>query len=56
VDGQSVAKQRLGKQTSTIESVFYGIRAAAVAMQWFGKHVSTMEDGVFHGVREKELS
>jgi hypothetical protein len=27
VDGQSVAKQRLGKQTSTIETVFYAVRA-----------------------------
>jgi hypothetical protein len=43
VDGQSVAKQRLDKQTSTIETVFYGVRAATVAMQWFGKHASTVE-------------
>jgi hypothetical protein len=52
VDGQSVPKQRLGKQNLNItETVFYGVRAATVAMQWFGKHVSTMEDGVFRGVR-----
>jgi hypothetical protein len=25
------------------ESVFCGVRAAIVAMQWFGKHVSTIE-------------
>jgi hypothetical protein len=25
------------------ESVFYGVRAANIAMQWFGKHVSTIE-------------
>jgi hypothetical protein len=43
VDGHRVDKQRLGKQTSTIETVFYGVRAATVAMQWFGKHVSKME-------------
>jgi hypothetical protein len=46
VDDQSVAKQWLGKQTSKIESVFYGVRPAAVAVQWFGKHVSTRE-GMF---------
>jgi hypothetical protein len=56
VDGQSVAKQSLGKQTSTIESVFYGLPAVTVAMQWFSKHISTMEDGVFRGVCAKELS
>jgi hypothetical protein len=38
-----IAKQRLGKQTSITESVFYGVRTATVAMQWFGKHVSTIE-------------
>jgi hypothetical protein len=43
VDGQSVAKQRLGKQISIIKTVFYGVRTATVAMQWFGKHVSTIE-------------
>jgi hypothetical protein len=31
MDGHSVAKQRLGKQTSTID-VFYEVRAAIVAM------------------------
>jgi hypothetical protein len=25
------------------QTVFYGVRAATVAMQWFGKHVSTLE-------------
>jgi endonuclease/exonuclease/phosphatase family metal-dependent hydrolase len=25
------------------QTVFYGVRAATVAMQWFGKHVSTRE-------------
>jgi hypothetical protein len=56
VDGQSVAKQRLDKETSNNrETVFYEVRAATVAMQWFGKHVSKMEDGVFRGVRSKEL-
>jgi hypothetical protein len=53
VDGLSVAKQRLGKQTST-ETVFYGDRAVTVAMQWFGKHFSTIE-AVFCGVRAEEL-
>jgi hypothetical protein len=36
---QSVAKQRLGKQTST-DNVFYGVRAATVATQRRGKHIS----------------
>jgi hypothetical protein len=36
-------------------TVFYGVRAASVAMQWFGKHVSNIE-AVFRGVRAKELS
>jgi hypothetical protein len=44
------------KNLNNRETVFYGVRAATVAMQWFGKHVSTMEDGVVHGVRAKELS
>jgi hypothetical protein len=35
------------------EIVFYGIRAATVAMQWFGNYVSTTGDGVFRGVRAK---
>jgi hypothetical protein len=44
VNGHSVAKQRLGKRTSTIERhVFYGVLAATVDMQWFGKQVSTIE-------------
>jgi hypothetical protein len=43
VDGQSVAKEHLGKQISTIEIVFYGVRATTVAMQLFGKHVATVE-------------
>jgi hypothetical protein len=38
------------------QTVFYGVRAATVAMQWFGKHVSTMEYDIFRGVRAKELS
>jgi hypothetical protein len=37
------------------QTVFYEVRAATVAMQWFGKHVSTIE-AVFRGVRAKELS
>jgi hypothetical protein len=57
MDDQSVAKQQLGKQTSNNrETLFFWVRAATVAMQWFYKHVSTMEDGVFRGVRAKELS
>jgi hypothetical protein len=36
-----IAKQRLSKQASTIETVFYGIRAASVTMPWFGKHATT---------------
>jgi uncharacterized protein YbcI len=43
VDGHSVAKERFGKETSTIETVFYVVHAAIVAMQWFGKHVSAIE-------------
>jgi hypothetical protein len=35
--------QRLGKQASTIETVFYGVRSVTVAMQWFGKHASIIE-------------
>jgi hypothetical protein len=37
-------------------TVFHGVRAATVAMQCFGKHVSAMEDGDFYGVRARELS
>jgi hypothetical protein len=44
MDGQSIAKQWLGKQTSTIERLFsMGVRAPTIAMQLFGKHVSTVE-------------
>jgi hypothetical protein len=44
VDGQSIAKQQLSKQTSTTDkTVFYGVHAATVAMQWFGKLVSITE-------------
>jgi hypothetical protein len=35
-----LAKQRLGKQASRIETVFCGVRAATVAMQLFGKHAT----------------
>jgi hypothetical protein len=38
------------------QTIFYGVRAETLAMQRFGKHVSAMEDGVFRGVRAKELS
>jgi hypothetical protein len=38
------------------QTISYGVRAATVAMQWFGKHVSTVEDGIFRGVRAKEFS
>jgi predicted branched-subunit amino acid permease len=37
------------------KTVFYGVRAATVAMQWFGKRVSTME-AVLCGVHAKDLS
>jgi hypothetical protein len=43
VDGQSVAKQRLCKQPSVIGTGVYGVRAATFVMQWFGKHVSTVD-------------
>jgi streptogramin lyase len=57
MDSESVAKQRLGKQTSTLERYFSNVvRTAAVAMQWFGKHVWTTEDGVFRKARTEELS
>jgi hypothetical protein len=39
VDGQSVAKQRLGKQTSTTERLF----SMGSAPRPFSKHVSTIE-------------
>jgi hypothetical protein len=57
VDGQSIAKQRLSKKNlNNRETVFYGVLVMIVAMQWFDKHVSTMEDGVFREVRAKKLS
>jgi hypothetical protein len=43
VDGQSVAKQRVDEATSAVETVSLGVRPAPVGMQWFGKHVSTIE-------------
>jgi hypothetical protein len=49
---QPVSKQRLGKQASTIETVFYVVRAATVATQWCGKHASTTE-AVFCVVRAR---
>jgi hypothetical protein len=58
--------QRLGKQTSAIRKLYFlcGPRRAkarrnkkSVDGQRNGKHTSTtMEDGVFRGVRAKELS
>jgi hypothetical protein len=65
VDGQSVAKQWLGKQTSTIGKLCFlcgPCRAKAwryrkyVARQRSSKHASTTrEDGAFRGVCVKEL-
>jgi hypothetical protein len=50
-----IAKQRLRKQAKTIQIVVYGVRAATVVIQWFGKHISTT-DCVFCVVRAEELS
>jgi hypothetical protein len=53
VNGQNVAKKRLGKELNNRGTVFCGVRATIAAMQWFGKQVSNMEDGVFRGIRAK---
>jgi hypothetical protein len=58
---QSVAEQRLGKQTATIKGklCFLVVRAEQmhVAGQRSGKYTSTvLGDGVFRGVLEEELS
>jgi hypothetical protein len=55
VTNVSIAKQRLGKQASTIERLFYGARTPAIAVQWFGKHATTIKT-VFCMVRAEELS
>jgi hypothetical protein len=65
-DGQSVAKQRLDKQTSTIRKQCFVCGPCRtksrryrkfVARQRSGKQVSTtMGDGVSHEVRAKKLS
>jgi hypothetical protein len=44
---QRVAKQRLGKNLNNRETVFYGIRAATLAMQRRGKYASTTIEAVF---------
>jgi hypothetical protein len=65
VDGQSVAKKRFDKETSTIRKQFSlcgppGEKARryrkSVARQLSGKHASTtMGDGVLRGIRAKDL-
>jgi hypothetical protein len=66
VDGQSVAKQRIGKQTSTIGKLCFLCGPCRTKARWYrkyiarhgtGKHASTtMGDGVLRGVRANELS
>jgi hypothetical protein len=62
MDDKSVAKQRLGKRTSTIGKLFSKRSAPSkstrkpAARQYSGKNApTTMGDGVFNGVRANEI-